>query len=71
MVSLAITLGAIFCPVAAVAAFLITYDRYLRGRNPDKKLALKIALQSALIALAIFGVIIVVIAVVVPRIVAP
>ena len=57
-------------PVAAVAAFLIAYDRYLRGRNPDKKLALKIALQTALIASAVFGVVILVIVFLLPRMLA-
>ena len=47
-------IGLVFSPIAAVAAFLITYEGYLRGQNPDRKLAFKVALQAAFIAFAVF-----------------
>jgi hypothetical protein len=55
-----VMLGILFCPLAAIVAFLITYEGYLRGQNPDKKLALKTALQTAFVTLAVFAVVIVV-----------
>jgi len=58
LVTEVVILGILFCPLAAIAAFLITYEGYLRGQNPDKKLALKIALQTAFVTLAVFAVII-------------
>ena len=52
--TLVIIIGLVFSPVAAVAAFLITYEGYLRGQNPDRKLAFRVALQAAFFALAVF-----------------
>ena len=62
--------GVLFCPLAAIVAFLITYEGYLRGRNPNKKLALKIALQTAFVALAVFAIIVVAIGFILARIIA-
>jgi O-antigen/teichoic acid export membrane protein len=52
-----VILGFLFCPLAAIVAFLITYRGYLRGQNTNKKLALKIAIETAFVVLAIFAVI--------------
>jgi hypothetical protein len=63
-------LGILFCPLAATVAFLITYEGYLRGQNPDKKLALKIALQTAFVILAVFAVVTVTIGSILARVIA-
>jgi membrane protein DedA with SNARE-associated domain len=54
-----VILGILFCLLAAIMAFLITYEGYSRGQNPDKRLALKVALRTAFVILAVFAVIIV------------
>jgi hypothetical protein len=41
----------------------------LRGRNPNKKLALKIALQTAFVALAVFAIIVVAIGFILARVI--
>ena len=64
-----VILGILFCPLAAIIAFLITYEGYLRGQNSDKKLALKIALQTAFVTLAVFAVIIVATAFILARVI--
>ena len=58
-----------FCFAGALTAFLITYAGYLRGHNPDKKLAFRMALQTSLIALAAFAVIVVAIAFILARVI--
>jgi membrane protein DedA with SNARE-associated domain len=58
-----------FCFAGGLTAFLITYAGYMRGQNPDKKLAMKMALQTALIALAVFAVIVVAIAFILAKVI--
>jgi membrane protein DedA with SNARE-associated domain len=58
-----------FCFAGALTAFLITYAGYLRGHNPDKKLALRMALQTALGALVAFVVLVIGIAFVLVKII--
>jgi len=55
---LLIITGVPLCCAAGLAAFLITYEAYLKGEKPDKKLALRQATQMALIALLFFTLII-------------
>ena len=64
-----VIVGVLFCPLAAIVAFLVTYEGYLRGRNPNKKLALEIALQTAFVALAVFAIIVVAIGFILARII--
>ena len=59
--SLEVIIALLFCPLAASAAFLITYEGYIRGQNPDKKLALRLALKTALSAFILFAILIAVI----------
>ena len=49
--------GIPFCLVGGLTAFLITYQGYMRGEKLDKRLAFAMALQTALVALAVFAVI--------------
>jgi hypothetical protein len=51
-------IGLTFCPIVALAAFLITYEGYIRGQNPDRKLALRMALKTSLFAFIFFAVLI-------------
>jgi membrane protein DedA with SNARE-associated domain len=46
-----------FCFAGGLTAFLITYAGYMRGQNPDKRLAFRMAIQTALVTLAVFAVI--------------
>ncbi len=54
--SIVLLLGLVFSPLAAAAAFLITYDEYIH-HYPDKKEPLKLALQAALFTFAVFVII--------------
>lgn len=47
-----------FALMAALAAFLITYEAYLRGKNPDRKLALRMAFWTSLAAFVFFALLI-------------
>ena len=58
-IRLFVIIGIPFCFAAALTAFLITYEGYMRGQNPDKKLAFRIALQTAFGTLAAFVVLVV------------
>ena len=51
---LSVIIGIPFCLAGGLAAFLITYEAYLRGNNPDRRLAFRAALQTAFVALAFF-----------------
>ena len=53
MIIVALIIGLIFSPIAAVMAFLITYGEYSR-HNLGKKQQFKIAIQTALFILAVF-----------------
>ena len=53
-VSLVIIIGLVFSPAAALVAFLTAYTTYTRSPNPDKRLALKMALRTAFTAFAFF-----------------
>jgi hypothetical protein len=46
--------GIPFCFAGGLTAFLITYEGYMRGEKPDKKLAFRIAVQTALVTLVAF-----------------
>ena len=48
-----VLIGGIFSVLAALSAFLITYDEYLK-HFPDKRTPLKMAGQAALAAFAFF-----------------
>jgi len=47
-------IGLMLCPIAAVMAFLITYDEYSRHYT-DKKKPLKLAFEAAIITFIVFG----------------
>lgn len=49
-------IGLIFCPIAALMAFFITYGEYSRHYS-DKKKPLKIAFQAAILAFIFFAII--------------
>jgi hypothetical protein len=55
MIMLLIVIGSIFSLAAALTAFLITLNEYLRGQNPDRSLALQVALKEGFITLIIFA----------------
>jgi len=48
-------IGLMLCPIAAVMAFLITYDEYSRHYT-DKKKPLKLAFEAAIITFIVFGI---------------
>jgi hypothetical protein len=50
-------IGIPFCCAGGLSAFLITYEGYMRGEKPDKRLAFRMALQTALVALVVLAVI--------------
>lgn len=54
--TLVIIIGLVFSPVAALVAFLTAYASCTRGQNPDKSLALKIALRTGFVAFAFFAI---------------
>ena len=62
-------IGAPFCFAGGLTAFLITYEGYMRGQNPDKRLAFRMALQTALGALVAFVVLVIGIAFVLVKII--
>jgi cation transporter-like permease len=51
LIRLFIMIGVSFCLAGSLMAFLITYEGYMRGQNPDKRLAMRMAVQTALVAL--------------------
>lgn len=61
-------LWAIFCPIAAGMAFIITFEEY-RRHFPDRRRAIQEGLRAALVTLGIFGVLGVVVAFVLPRVI--
>jgi uncharacterized membrane protein YjgN (DUF898 family) len=69
LIRLTAMIGIPFCLVGGLMAFLITYTAYLRGQNPDKKLALRMALQTVFVALAVFAIIIVAIGFILARVI--
>jgi H+/Cl- antiporter ClcA len=48
-----VVLGAVFSAVAALCAFFITYEEYLK-HYPDKRTPLKMAAKTSLVAFAFF-----------------
>ena len=62
-------IGIPFCFAGSLTAFLITYEGYMRGEKPDKKLAFRIALRTALVTLAAFVILVTGIAVVLVKII--
>jgi membrane protein DedA with SNARE-associated domain len=69
LIRLTVVIGVPFCLVGSLMAFLITYQGYTRGQNPDKRLALRMALQTALVAIVVFAAIIVAIGFVLTRVI--
>jgi hypothetical protein len=51
--AIALVLSLIFSPLAAVMAFLITYDEY-RKHSPDRRPALRAAWRTAALTFAVF-----------------
>ncbi len=54
MISLSLLIGLVFSPLAGVCAFLITYHEYQRHYPGDSKKPLRLALETAVVALAVF-----------------
>ena len=61
-------IGLIFSPIAALAAFLITYKEY-EHHYPGKKEPLKLALEAAFFAFAFFAAITVIAGLFISRVV--
>jgi len=59
LIRLLVMIGAPFCFAGGLAAFLITYEGYIRGEKPDKRLAFRVALQTALVTLVAFIVLVI------------
>ena len=59
LIQLLVMIGAPFCFAGGLTAFLITYEGYMRGQKPDKKLAFRMALQTALVTLVAFVVLVI------------
>jgi hypothetical protein len=57
MIMLLIVIGSIFSLAAALTSFLITFNEYLRGQKPDRRLALLVALKNGLVTFLIFAII--------------
>jgi membrane protein DedA with SNARE-associated domain len=53
LIRLLVIISAPFCFAGGLIAFLTTYAGYTRGQNPDKRLAMRMALQTALVALIV------------------
>jgi hypothetical protein len=58
LIRLLVMIGIPFCFAGGLMAFLTTYAGYTRGQNPDKRLAFRMALQTALVALFAFVVLV-------------
>jgi hypothetical protein len=69
LIQLLVMIGAPFCFAGGLTAFLITYEGYMRGQKPDKKLAFRMALQTALVTLVAFVVLVIGIAFVLVKII--
>lgn len=54
-ISLALTIGLVLSTLAAIAAFLITYDEWSR-HYANRREPLKLAMQSAFFAFLVFAV---------------
>jgi len=61
----AVVIGLIFSPIAAIASFLITYEEYLH--HGDKRLALRIAAETAVSTLISFIILALIIGIFVAR----
>jgi len=51
LIRLLVIIGLPFCFAGGLIAFLTTYAGYTRGQNPDRRLAMRMALKTALVAL--------------------
>ena len=69
LIRLLVMIGSPFCFAGGLMAFLITYEGYMRGQNPDKRLAFRMALQTALGALVAFVILVIGIAFVLVKII--
>jgi len=56
LIRLAMMIGFPLSLMGSLTSFLITYEVYMNGQNPDKRLTFRIALQTALVALAIISI---------------
>lgn len=52
-VSISLLIGLLFSPIAGAMAFLIFYNEY-QHHFPDKKRPFKIAMEAAIVTLALF-----------------
>jgi hypothetical protein len=52
-------IGIPFCFAGGLTAFLITYEGYMRSEKPNKRLAFREAIQTALVTLAAFVVLVI------------
>jgi len=59
LIRLLVMIGTPFCFAGGLTAFLITYEGYMRGEKPDKRLAFRVALQTALVTLVAFIVLVI------------
>jgi len=69
LIRLLVIIGAPFCFAGGLAAFLITFEGYMRDEKPDKRLASRMALQTALVTLVAFVVLVIGIALVLVKII--
>jgi putative effector of murein hydrolase len=61
-------IGVVFGGIAAIMAFLISYEEYMH-HFPDRKTVIRMSLEPALLAFAVFLVLGVILAVTLPRVV--
>jgi formate hydrogenlyase subunit 3/multisubunit Na+/H+ antiporter MnhD subunit len=57
LIRLVVMIAIPFCFAGSLTAFFITYAAYTRGQNPDKRLAFRMALRTAFVALVVLAVI--------------
>ena len=69
LIRLLVIIGAPFCFAGGLAVFLSTFEGYMRGEKPDKRLASRMALQTALVTLVAFVVLVIGIALVLVKII--
>lgn len=57
LILLAAVIAVPFCLAGGIASFLITYEGYMRGQSPNRRLAFRAAIQTAIAAVVVFAVI--------------
>ena len=58
LIIMTFAIGTPLCLADGLIAFLTTYAGYTRGQNPDKRLAMRMALRTAIAALFAFDVLV-------------